>query len=335
MSKKRNVIDAINHKTPEHVPYNIELTKELENKIINEIDMNDSPFFVWAGNHIEKCGFDKGEFIEPGIYKDEYGVVWDRSGQDKDIGIIKDLILDETIIDNYEFPKANQEEFEQKSKKFLEQERDTFKFAKIGTTLFERAWSLRGLQNLFIDFAMEEDFVQALMEKITDYNLSVLDVALEHDFDGVYFGDDYGQQTGLMMSPAMWRQFIKPQLKRLFDKAVSKNLTICMHSCGNIFDILGDLIDIGLDIYQTVQPEVYDLNKLKKEFGADLSFYGAISTQRDLPYKTPDEMKKIIKDTISVLGKGGGYIVAPTHRVSQDTPAENIIAMVETLKEDW
>ncbi len=332
MSKNECVKNAINHKKTEYVPHSVELTKVLESKIAAELKLEKGSFFSWAGNHIEKCGFEKGEHIKPGFIKDEYGVVWDRSGPDKDIGIIDNIIFKDPDISTYSFPKINKQEIEDRCESFLKEQRDTFKFSKIGTTLFERAWSLRGFENLFMDFLLEEKFAHELLEKITDRNIQILEIALKYEFDGVYFGDDYGQQNSLMMSPQIWRKFLKPQLKRMFDLIKSKGSFICLHSCGDIGSILSDLTDIGLDIYQTVQPEIYDLQKLKKEYGQDLSFYGAISTQRDLPNKKPKEIRQIIKRTMEVLGEGGGYIAAPTHRVTADVPIENVVAMIEAFK---
>lgn len=333
MSKRDCTSDAISHKNTDYVPFNVELTKDLELKVEQAFGLKSGDFFFWSGNHIEKCGFENGEFIRPEVYKDEFGVEWDRTGVDKDIGIIHNCKFEKPDIRVYEFPKVNAKEISKKSKTFLKNDRDTYKYAKIGTTLFERAWSLRGFQNIFMDFLLEEKFVHDILTKIVDHHMKILNTALEFDFDGVYFGDDYGQQKGMMMSPDVWRKFIKPQLKRMFDLAKSKGKTICLHSCGDIALVLPDLIDIGLDVYQTVQPEIYDLENLKKEYGNDLAFYGGISTQRDLPFKKPNEIKDIIKSTMEILGKHGGFIAAPTHRVTGDTPLENIVAMIETFKE--
>lgn len=333
MNKSAVVKNAVAHKETNYTPYNIELVGEVQKRLEAELGLDAGIFLEWAGNHIEKCGFEKGEYIKPGFYRDEYGVVWDRSGQDKDIGIITDITFKKPAIGVYAFPSVERAQIEARCKSFLKEKRDTFKFAKIGTTLFERAWSLRGFENLFMDFLLEEDFTRELLGRITDRNMEILDVVLNYDFDGVYFGDDYGQQTGMLMSPDTWRKFLKPQLKRMFDLIKSKGKYVCLHSCGNIYAILGDLVDIGLDIYQTVQPEIYDLENIKSEFGSALTFYGAISTQRDLPGKSPREIKDIVKKTMDVLGAGGGYIAAPTHRVTGDVPTENILAMVEAFKD--
>jgi uroporphyrinogen decarboxylase len=198
--------------------------------------------------------------------------------------------------------------------------------------LFERAWSLRGMENLLMDFFLQEDFVEELFTKITDYNLAIIHEALRYDVDGFYFGDDYGQQNGLIMGPEIWRKFLKPHLKRTFAPIKATGLPVFLHSCGDVSDILDDLIEIGMDCYQTVQPEIYDLRLLKKKYGHVLTFYGAISTQQFLPFATPDEVKIKVKETIAILEADGGYICAPTHQLPEDIPPENIMALIETLK---
>ena len=135
------------------------------------------------------------------------------------------------------------------------------------------------------------------------------------------------------MGPVLWRKFIKPCLARTFEPIKKKGLPIILHCCGNIEQILPDLIEIGLDVYQTVQPEIYDLEKLKKTYGHKLSFYGAISNQKTLAFVKPDELKTIIRKTIETLNIKGGYICAPTHQVQGDVTPENIMAMIDEIKQ--
>jgi len=164
------------------------------------------------------------------------------------------------------------------------------------------------------------------------YNLQIIDVALAYDIDGFYFGDDYGQQTGMIMSPEHWRRFIRPGLETMFARVKNAGKLVFLHSCGNISGVLGDLVDIGLDVYQTVQPEVYDLAELKHTYGRDLSFWGAISTQRLLPFASPTEVVEKATEIIGVMHEGGGYIAAPTHQVPADVPPENVEALVTLFK---
>jgi uroporphyrinogen decarboxylase len=330
--KRERVISAVSHKNTVPVPYEIELTAPLEDKLRERLGISKENVWDWFGNHIEKANYKKGEYIRPGIYQDPFGVIWDRTGADKDIGTVRGYILKEPEMGEYRVPEPNLDYVDEITQKLFADNRDSYKFGKVGLSLFERAWSLRGFENFLADLACEEKFAQELFEHITDYNIKTIDHALKYPIDGFFFGDDYGQQTGMLMSPQTWRRLIKPCLAKMFAKIKSSGRTAALHSCGDISAILGDLTDIGLDIYQTVQPEIYDLKKLKENFGAHLTFWGGISTQRDLPCASPAEVKKIAHETIKILGKGGGYIAAPTHQIPADTPVENVIALAEAFK---
>lgn len=332
--KREAVWEAIRHVEGERVPYNIELTGDELERVCTYTGIDRKDFFDWAGNHIEKLAYNGGgRYIREGFFRDEFGVVWNRTGTDKDIGVVDEIIMKAPSIKGYPFPEPDLKKVERDTEKLLKNGRDTFKLGKIGMTYFERAWSLRGMENLLMDFYLEPSFVEALLEAILDYNMKVIDVAVEYDIDGFYFGDDYGQQTGLLMSPETWRRFIKPGLARMFERIKGAGKVTALHSCGYIEAILGDLIDIGLDIYQTLQPEVYDIEKIKREYGMDLTFWGGISTQQLLPYAKPHDLKKAVRDIIDKLSVGGGYIASPTHQVPADVPPENILALVELLRD--
>lgn len=331
--KRERVAKAVKHMSTDIVPYNIELTSQELVKVIEYTGMDKNTLMEWIGNHCEKIDYNiGGSYIAPGFFKDEYGVVWNRSGLDKDIGIISELLIKEPDMNLYSFPEPDIEAIGNVTIKSLSNGKDTFKFGKIGTTFYERAWSLRGMENLLMDFLTEPVFVEELFENILEYNMKIIDAALQYDIDGFYFGDDYGQQTGLIMSPAVWRRFIKPGLSRMFEKVKSSGKIVALHSCGNIIDLFDDLIDIGLDIYQTFQPEIYDLRDVKKGYGNNLTFWGGISTQQTLPYVKPAQLESIIKETIDIMSVNGGYIAGPTHRVPADVPPENIAAMIQVLK---
>ncbi|MGC8863654.1 MAG: uroporphyrinogen decarboxylase family protein, partial [Armatimonadota bacterium] len=134
------------------------------------------------------------------------------------------------------------------------------------------------------------------------------------------------------MGAPHWREFIKPRIKRVYERAKSAGRFVMQHSCGDIYELLPDLIEIGLDVYQTFQPEIYDVKTVKREFGRDLTFWGGISTQAVLPWVTPDEVKRVAREMIAAVGAGGGYIAAPTHAIPGDVPPENIVALVEAFQ---
>lgn len=328
---KERVFSALRHKVTDIIPSNVELCAEKLEEVIVKAGISREQYWNWSGNHIEKISYNNGSYIKEGIFKDEYGVIWNRQGHDKDIGMPR-IILNEPCLERYVFNEPDFDAIKKNTVKVLSNGRDSLKMGKIGLAYFERAWSIRGFENLLTDFYLEEDFVYGLFDGILQNNLKIINTALNYDIDGFYFGDDYGQQNSLIMSPECWRKYIKPGLKQMFGPIKQAGKFIALHSCGNISEILPDLIDIGLDVYQTVQPEIYDLNYIKKVYGADLSFWGGISIQRDMPFISPRKLIDIVSKTIRILGKNGGYITGPTHQVSADVPVENVIAMVHYFK---
>lgn len=256
--------------------------------------------------------------------------MWNRT-IDKDIGSIVDILLKEPNFDGFNMPEVDLELVKQRTNKLINNEKDAFKVFKIGSVLFERAWFLRGFENLMTDFYTEPKFVHQLMDTLTTRYMPIIENAMASGVDGLYLGDDYGCQLGLIISPDTWRRFVKPYLKRLMEPALKLRKPVFLHSCGNVTEILPDLIDMGLSVYQTVQPEVYDLRKLKQQFGANLCFFGAIGTQSTLPHESPERVREVVLETCRILGESGGYICGPTHKVTADTPVENILAMAEAL----
>jgi len=331
MTRRERVQRTLAHKDVDKTPYLIELCKETMEAFTAKYGVKKEDFVDFAGCHLEKMNYNGGELISPNRFRDDFGVVWNRSAGD-DIGIIEEYLLPEPDVSKFKFPVVDASQIQTVTEKFLNNGRDTFKLAKIGYLLFERAWSLRSMPHLLMDFYDNKDFVRELFARITDYNLAIINEVMKYPIDGFYLGDDYGQQSGLIMGPPLWRKFIKPELARTFAPIKEKGLPVFLHSCGDIYTILGDLIEIGLDCYQTVQPEIYDLKRLKTEFGSHLTFFGAISTQQFLPNAAPGEVGPKIRETIDILGGSGGYICAPTHHVPRDVVPEVVMAMINELR---
>jgi uroporphyrinogen decarboxylase len=204
----------------------------------------------------------------------------------------------------------------------------------LGFALFERAWTLRGLERFFVDMALDPVYAGELLDRITEIQLALIHRYIDLGVDGAYFGDDYGAQKSLLFSPAMWRDLIKPRLARLFAPFRTPDLPIIMHSDGQIDDILPDLVEIGLTTLNPVQPEVLDHDWLHEKFHGRLAYYGGISTQTVLPFGTPEEVRQSVQRCAQTLApQGTGLLIAPSHRMMTDIPMANVNALLDTFSE--
>jgi len=329
MNKRQVVKLAIeSHKVP-YVPWHCGFTVEAADKLRKHFGREDLDLVL--DNHFVKLGSDIGFFTDLGRdrLRDAFGVVWDRS-VDKDIGIVEGCILPEPTLQRYEFPDPLDQRFFQDIPEKISRYGDCFRVFKIGFSLYERAWTLRGMENLMMDFLRAPDFVRELLRTIADYNIAQVTEALKYDIDAVYFGDDWGQQTGLQMGPRLWREFIKPELKRMYSVVRQAGKYVMIHSCGKVDELFDDLIEIGLHCFNPFQPEVMDVFGLMKRYKGRLTFHGGLSTQQTLPYGSVEDVKRETAELLEA-GKSGGYIFAPAHAVEGDVPPENMLAFIEVL----
>ncbi len=336
MTRREIVIDALNHKKGNIIPYHLDFTEQALDNLKEYTQDDDIEFKL--GEYLfykQYWGWPTELEDKPGYFRDEFGVEWNRNGADKDIGLPDEYQI-ESIEDNeYQFPEFDEARFRAECEELTRDKvkDDRFIMYGFGFLMFERAWSLANMEEVLCSMVACPEETEDFFNQIGDYYGRLVDIALEYDFDGIYFGDDWGQQKGLIMGPHHWRNFIKPQMAKLYKKVKDKGLYVMQHSCGDCQEIFPDLIEIGLDCYQTFQPEIYDIKKMKELYGDKLSFWGAISTQQVLPYVTPDEVKKEVHRIASILKEDGGLIIAPTHALAFDVPPENILAMVEAFKE--
>jgi len=277
--------------------------------------------------HLHTYGSGIGFFQPLGndLYQDVFNVVWDRS-VDKDIGVVKHLVLPEPCLAGYTFPDPQNPCFFTGLDTAADD--DCFRVFAIGFSLYERAWTLRGMENLMIDFLDHPEFVHELLSRITELNLAVVEQALKYDIDAVYFGDDWGQQNGLQMGPQLWHEFIYPQLRRLYARVKDADKKVMIHSCGKVQELFDDLIAIGLDCFNPFQPEVMDVHQLLDRYHKRLAFHGGLSTQQTLPYGSAEQVRT---ESCALLkhGRQGGYIFAPAHAVEGDVPLDNMLAFID------
>jgi len=203
--------------------------------------------------------------------------------------------------------------------------------AKISRCLFERAWSLRGMENLLIDFMENPSFVYELFGIITEFGLQIIDALGPFPIDAIRFSDDWGGQLGMLMGPETWRNFIKPYLAKLYARAHEQGYDVFIHCCGNIVDVLDDLIEIGVDVFNPIQPETMAVAEVIHNYAGRLAFNGGLSIQHTLPFGTTSEVRQEVENRVELAKKHGGYIIAPSHDMPPDIPIQNIDAMLDVL----
>ena len=216
----------------------------------------------------------------------------------------------------------------------LKQRGDRYVQAAVWFTLFERLWMLRGFENMLMDpYANERDFYH-LRDTIVDFNLAIIDRWHERNVHAVFFSDDWGSQRGLLMNPDDWRRFYKPSYKRMFDRVRAGGAHVWMHLCGDVSAILPDLIDIGLNVVNPVQPQAMDVRRLSREFGGKVCFNGGVDVQGTMVRATPNEVMREVHELVELFGKyDGGYIGGTSHSIMPETPLDNVIAMFEAFAE--
>jgi uroporphyrinogen decarboxylase len=217
----------------------------------------------------------------------------------------------------------------------LPQERgERYARGSVWFTLFERLWMLRGFENALIDPYLEPQHFSRLRDRILAFNLDVIDAWLARGVDGIFFSDDWGSQENLLIRPADWRKYYKPAYKAMFERVRAGGAHVWMHLCGNVMAILPDLVEIGLNVLNPVQPQAMDVHELAREYGGILCFNGGVDVQGTLINGTPEDVKHEVYTLVELLGRyNGGYIGGVSHTVMPETPLDNVIAMYEAFVE--
>jgi len=204
-----------------------------------------------------------------------------------------------------------------------------------GPSVWQHPTFLRGLDNLMADLMLAPDTAELLMDKFTDFYVAYFDKMFSQvpgKVDILRIADDLGMQDRLIMSREMILRFIIPRLKKIVDMAHSHGVKVMFHSCGAIFEVIDDIIEAGLDILDPLQVTAkgMDPKKIKDSFGSRICLHGAIDTQYLLPEGNPSDVSRTVKEMVNILGKGGGYILSPSHVLQTDVPTANISALYET-----
>ena len=344
MTPKERVTAQIEHRGTDLIPYTlsfeIDPNKTIENDVLERMNAhygNDS----WQSkldDHVVRIDAGiLGILPDSGaaISVDKYGTEWRT---DKRPWHMTKPALEKPDLSEYTFPKFDaffDEAWQEKTLREINKNRDHFLVASFGFGLFERTWAMRGFENALVDAIAHEDFYRELVQKIFEQQMMFVDRLLTLPFDGIMFSDDWGHQGGIIIGAERWRKYFKPYMAKLYERVHQAGRYTLNHICGSVIEILPDLIEIGLDVYESVQPEARNNNpyQLKKLYGKDITFWGGLGSQSTIPLGTPSQIKSEIKRLCKEMGKGGGYILSSAKAIQPETPTENAVAVIEAFAE--
>jgi uroporphyrinogen decarboxylase len=358
MNSRERFLTAIKKEEPDRPPLFATLTPQMAKKLSDFLGLRyEDPLdsllasrishmelLLHLGNDmvgVAACSPDSHptEIYENGITKNEWGMVFKNSGLYNEFHEfpLGDALTEEQI-NQYPWPDAlGPGRFRNAEITIKRYKNDFGIIGDLETSIFETSWYLAGLEKILLDLLSEPPYLNKLLDKILEINLSTGIELIRRGADLIWAGDDFGGQQGMLIDPDLWRHHFKPRIREMFEnfRKANPEIKIAWHSCGSIVPIIPDFIELGLDILNPIQPEAKGMDPvfLKKEFGRDLVFFGGISVQDLLPNGSPGQIRNEVRRIASILGNGGGYIIAPAHNIQADTPVENAMAFFEAVKE--
>lgn len=351
MTNRENMLKALRKDNPAHVPFEFVLCpshiKELEKKTgtRNYMEYYGFPIrYVELNKTKKNTDFSKYyDFLPPDTEPIDWNPEWGIMGVHGSVAHFQEMLHPmakfQTLDEIYQFPFPDFTEdyrwegMDRQIQRLVEN--DLIAVAFMQMTIFEIAWYLRGLDNFMVDMVINTGFTEALLDVITKIRIDMAQRYAKAGVDILMLGDDVSTQLDMMMNPDLWRTMFKPRLARIIKSArdAKPDILIFYHGDGNLQKIIPDLIEIGVDILNPVQPECMDPIKINELYGDKLSFWGTLGTQTTLPYGTPQEVKETCRKLIKNVGKGGGLVLAPTHMVEPDVPFKNLQAFIDAVKE--
>jgi uroporphyrinogen decarboxylase len=348
------VLTALAHEAPDRCPMQISFTPEFAARLRADLRLDSghdhNPHGGGNTYELERAldedllltsvGWANNYYQAADRYTDEWGVGWGSTeyttpfGNGRYTEIVSHPLADDDAIASYRAPDPNRPELYADAAHLLKHYQNEYFIVGVTvTTIFETAWALRGLQTLLMDLAADPDRAQAVLDIPFRYHLTAAKRLVEMGVDAIWVGDDVGAQNAMAISPELWRRVFKPMWAEYFAalKRLNPNLKIAYHSDGVITPIVPDLVEIGLDILNPIQPACMDPAALKRQFGDTLCFWGSIDEQHTLPFGSPDDVRREVRTRLDTLGAGGGLIIGPTHHVQLDTPLENFWAMHQAI----
>ena len=336
MKPRDFIISQIEHRETKPVPYTFNYEDVVGKKLDEYYGSND-----WSKtikNYMQTCiTIDTLQEVSiSDVYaKDGFGSIWRK---DRRPWHLEHPVLAEATFKGYRFPSTSQftEPIHMNKEEAItkiENNSDVFHVIGMGWGIFEQTWRMRGFENTLMDVIVETEFYKELLDKITELYIEMVKACEEIPADAFLFGDDWGDQRGVIIGPNRWRELIKPCWGKIYKEVHKQGKYVMSHSCGSIADILDDAIEIGLDVYESVQPEAAGMNPyvIKKKWGDKITFWGCLGSQSIIPFGTPDEIRDEIQKLCSEVGKGGGFIISPAKPLQPETSAENAAVILEAF----
>ncbi len=345
MTSKERWRATIAKKGVDHIPTDYWGTPEITDKLLQELKCK-NPDELWAKLNIDRVVGVGGDLHDPHAKErgkaDIWGMEWRKVNYANGAGTYDEIarnplakITSVKEMEDYPWPDPKWWTFENVLDKCLE-----YKGRPIQGSYFEPMWLysyMRGMEQAMSDFYENPEMVEAALERIFQIHYELNEktlIAAKGNIDIAYIAEDLGTQESLLYSPAIFRKFLKPRMKKMMELVHKHGAYVMTHSDGAILAIIPDLVEIGVDILNPIQWRCAGMDRqvLKKTFGAKLCFHGAMDNQQTLPFGTVAEVRQEVRDNIRILGEGGGYILSPCHNIQSITPVENIVAMYDEAR---
>ena len=352
MTHKERFLTAINHAEPDRVPIDVWYTPEAERKMLKYLGedterlslyaadggylphvMGHDFLITWLGPCTSYYSQDTEEYV------DEWGIRWrwvDTETGNRYTEMIGHPMAVTDDLDQLTLPDFKDPYRYEASKEMIDKHGKEYGImGGLACTLFELAWYLRGMDKVLEDMVLNKEFLHAYLDKLLTWVWDAGTVLARMGVDVIWIGDDFGTQDRLLISPDLFREFFKPRYDRLFShlRGINPDIKFAFHTDGYNWPIMQDLIDVGVNILNPVQPKSMDPGELKEKFGKQLTFWGTIDNQETMPFGSVEDVINETRERLRTVAPGGGLILGPAHNVQPQVPIENIMAFYDTVKE--
>ena len=360
MKHRDRVLIALDHKEPDRCPMQISFTPEFAARLEADLQLKgqglhnphgggntytlerqlDEDMLLTSVGWVN--GYYQSGYQDVESYLDEWGVTWrsieyqTRFGKGNYTEPFGHPLVEDKKLEAYSAPDPHRPELYAEAERVIHDYKAEYWIVGVTpTTIFESAWALRGYEQLMVDMATDQAKAERVLDFPYHYHKAVTQQLVRMGVDMIWLGDDVGGQNTMLMSPKMWRTYLKPRMADIIAslRAINPQIKVAYHTDGVVYPIIPELIDIGMDVLNPIQPMAMDPEKLKASYGDRLCFWGSMDIQDTIPFGTPDAVRNEVLTRLKTIGRSGGLLIGPTHNLQLDTPLENFWAMMDTIQQ--